>query len=136
MVRRTLLGYRVFYFFLPRLVSESLDGICPCLLNLDRGVARASDHRSNLRCYQQLALRNCVLGDRAGCGGYHVVIWYVDPPVGCEIPPDNCTMPVQRGSRENRQCLRLTRASQGVIRSWVVCDRGIIKIYVEDADVF
>jgi len=109
-VRRSLLGCQAFYFVLPPLVSEPLDRIRSRSFNLDRGVAGTSDHRSDIRRYQQLASRNCVLGDCPGCGSYHTIIWCVDPITYREIAPDSCAMPIQRGSRENRRYLRFTRA--------------------------
>jgi hypothetical protein len=44
-----------------------------------RGVAGASHHRSDIRSYKELALRNRVLWDGAGRRSYGFTVWCVAP---------------------------------------------------------
>ena len=51
-----------------------------CRFNVRRGVAGASNHRGDIRCYKELALRDRILWDGAGCGGHHFIVWCVYLP--------------------------------------------------------
>ena len=117
-----MLGCQDFYLVLQLPVSEIAGRIRPQFLNvnLGRGVVGASDHRSNIRCYQQLALRNRVLGDCAGCGSYYLVVWCVGAFTCNGVAADSRATLIQRGSRGNRLCLRPIRAWKVGLRPWTI----------------